>query len=262
MDPPAPETLMRALEQLNYLGALNDEGNMTSLGKRMSQMPLDPLLAKLLISSSDTYRCVNEMLTIVAMLNVPNVFIRPRDSAEAADREKSKFAHHDGDHLTLLNVFNTFKAKDMNTDWCWSSFLNFRALKSANDIREQLIKIMVTQKCSLESSPTTHPDYYTNIKKCILSGFFMQTALMQRAGHYLTLKDDQTVVMHPSSVIDHKPEWVLYNDFVLTSRNFIRTVLEIHPEWLFEVAPEYFALDDDFKQGEARRKLERVLQRI
>lgn len=121
---------------------------------------------------------------------------------------------------------------------------------------------MVTQKCSLESSPTTHPDYYTNIKKCILSGFFMQTALMQRAGHYLTLKDDQTVVIHPSTVIDHKPEWVLYNDFVLTSRNYIRTVLEIYPEWLFEVAPDYFALDDDFKQGEARRKLERVLQRM
>ena len=135
---------MRALEQLNYLGALNDEGDMTSLGKRMSSMPLDPLLAKLLLTASDKYRCVNEILTIVAMLNVPNVFIRPRDSAEAADREKSKFAHSDGDHLTLLNVFNTFKAKDMNPDWCWSSFLNFRALKSANDIREQLIKIMVT----------------------------------------------------------------------------------------------------------------------
>lgn len=68
--------------------------------------------------------------------------------------------------------------------------------------------------------------------------------------------------MHPSTVIDHKPEWVLYNEFVLTSRNYIRTVLEIHPEWLFEVAPEYFALDDDFRNGEARRKLERVLARI
>ena len=55
----------------------------------------------------------------------------------------------------------------------------------------------------------------------------MQTALLQRAGHYLTLKDDQTVVMHPSTVIDHKPDWVLYNEFVLTSRNYIRTVLEI-----------------------------------
>ena len=69
-------------------------------------------------------------------------------------------------------------------------------------------------------------------------------------------------MMHPSTVIDHKPEWVLYNEFVLTSRNYIRTVLEIYPEWLFEVAPDYFALDEDFRNGEARRKLERVLKRI
>ena len=68
--------------------------------------------------------------------------------------------------------------------------------------------------------------------------------------------------MHPSTVIDHKPEWVLYNEFVLTSRNYIRTVLEIYPEWLFEVAPDYFALDEDFRNGETRRKLERVVKRL
>jgi len=49
---------------------------------------------------------------------------------------------------------------------------------------------LVNQKCQLQSNPTSHPFYYQNIKKAILSGFFMQTALLQRAGHYLTLKDD------------------------------------------------------------------------
>jgi len=70
------------------------------------------------------------------------------------------------------------------------------------------------------------------------------------------------VIIHPSTVIDHKPEWVLYNEFVLTSRNYIRSVTEISPEWLFEVAPDYFTLDEDFKNGEARRKLERIYKRI
>ena len=114
----------------------------------------------------------------------------------------------------------------------------------------------------MESSPTTDPDYYTNIKKCILSGYFMQTALVSRAGHYLTVKDDQVVLIHPSTVLDNKPEWVLYNEFVLTSKNYIRTVTEFRAEWLFEVAPEYFELDDDFKQSEAKRKLERIYKRI
>ena len=50
----------------------------------------------------------------------------------------------------------------------------------------------------------------------------------------------------------------MYNEFVLTSKNYIRTVSEIKPEWLFEMSDEYFDLNE-FRQSEARRKLERVL---
>lgn len=78
MDPPAPETLMRALEELNYLGALSDEGELTKVGAMMSEFPLDPMLAKVVISA-EKFKCVNEAATIVAMLNVPNVFMRPKD---------------------------------------------------------------------------------------------------------------------------------------------------------------------------------------
>mmetsp|Transcript_13251 Transcript_13251/g.9340 ORF Transcript_13251/g.9340 Transcript_13251/m.9340 type:complete len:110 (+) Transcript_13251:1717-2046(+) len=109
---------------------------MTKLGERMAEFPLEPQLSKILIESATTYKCVNEALTIVSMLNVPNVFIRPRDQQEASDSAKSKFSHPDGDHLTLLNAFNMFKLKEMNTDWCWNHYLNYRALKQANDIRD------------------------------------------------------------------------------------------------------------------------------
>ena len=78
MDPPAPETLMRALEELNYLGAISDEGELTKVGAMMSEFPLDPILAKVVISS-ESFKCVNEAITIVAMLNAPNVFLRPKD---------------------------------------------------------------------------------------------------------------------------------------------------------------------------------------
>jgi pre-mRNA-splicing factor ATP-dependent RNA helicase DHX15/PRP43 len=95
----------------------------------MSEFPLDPVLAKVVLSASLNYSCAQEALAIVAMLNVPNVFVRPRDSANAADDAKKKFAHNDGDHLTLLNVFNSFKKQNMDADWCWKNFLNCRALK-------------------------------------------------------------------------------------------------------------------------------------
>mmetsp|Transcript_38966 Transcript_38966/g.51007 ORF Transcript_38966/g.51007 Transcript_38966/m.51007 type:complete len:121 (+) Transcript_38966:914-1276(+) len=119
---------------------------------------------------------------------------------------------------------------------------------------------MANQRCRLDSMPTSQDDYYTNIKKAVLSGFFMQTALLQRSGHYQTLKDDQVVMVHPSTVLDKKVDWVCYNEFVLTSRNYIRTVTAIKPEWLFEVAPAYFDLSE-FRSGETLRRLERVQKR-
>jgi pre-mRNA-splicing factor ATP-dependent RNA helicase DHX15/PRP43 len=79
MDPPAPETLMRALEQLNHLGAIDDEGDLTPLGSKMSEFPIDPMLAKILLSASQKYFCVHDALTLVACLSVPNIFMRPKD---------------------------------------------------------------------------------------------------------------------------------------------------------------------------------------
>ncbi len=66
------------------------------------------------------------------------------------------------------------------------------------------------------------------------------------------------VALHPSSVLERKAEWVIYHEFVLTSRNFIRSVTEIRPEWVFEVAPQYLEDLDDFPNCEAKRKLQRL----
>lgn len=76
----------------------------------------------------------------------------------------------------------------------------------------------------------------------------------------MTLKDDQVVLIHPSTVLDDKPHWLLYNEFVLTKKNYIRTLTTIKPEWLFEMSEDYFDLDE-FKNSEAKKKLERILQR-
>ena len=109
MDPPAPETLMRALELLNYLGALSDTGDLTEHGAMMSEFPLDPQLSAMLLNSPK-YKCAGEILSIAALLSVPNIFFRPRDNARAADDAKGQFVHSNGDHLTMLNCFHAFKS--------------------------------------------------------------------------------------------------------------------------------------------------------
>lgn len=369
MDPPAPETLMRALELLNYLGALDDDGNLTQVGALMSEFPLDPQLGKMLVTSPQ-FKCSNEALSITAMLSVPNVFMRPRDVQKQADEAKARFAHIDGDHLTLLNVYHAYKQSGDDAQWCYDHFINARAIKSAESVRSQLVRCLLhTHK--LHSFPCRHPhqplpllprlprpplypaparcaksltvavalsrrqtrimtrhglamvstdfnskEYYPNIQKSLCAGFFMQVAHLERTGHYLTVKDNQVrrlnrdlalasvahascasairhaslgwraqgrrkaacmfrrhwsgravsrsgpfcvlqmVHMHPSTSLDRKPEWVLYNEFVLTSKNFIRILTDIKGEWLVDLAAHYYDLSN-FPQCEARRVLER-----
>ncbi|CAG8437119.1 4210_t:CDS:2 [Diversispora eburnea] len=230
MDPPAPETLMRALELLNYLAALDDDGNLTPDGHLMAEFPLDPQLAKMLIESPK-YKCSNEILSIAALLSVPNVFLRPNDLKKQAEDAKGKFAHTDGDHLTLLNVYHAYKANINDPDWCYNNFLNGRTLKAADNVRQQLKRIM--ERCDEELVSTSFEDknYYTNIRQALTAGFFMQVAHLEKSGHYLTCKDNQVVQLHPSSSLGHQPEWVLYNEFVLTTKNYIRTVTEVKAEW-------------------------------
>ncbi len=60
-------------------------------------------------------------------------------AAKAADEAKQRFAHVDGDHLTLLNVYHAFKQAKEDPDWCYENFLNTRALKSADNVRSQLV---------------------------------------------------------------------------------------------------------------------------
>ena len=82
-------------------------------------------------------------------------------------------------------------------------------------------------------------------------GIAAQVAHLERTGHYLTVKDNQMVHLHPSTCLDHKPEWALYQEFVLTSRNYIRTITDIKGEWLADLAPHYYDLAN-FPAGEVR----------
>ncbi|CAB4021434.1 pre-mRNA-splicing factor ATP-dependent RNA helicase DHX15, partial [Paramuricea clavata] len=260
MDPPAPETLMRALELLNYLGALDDNGDLTELGSMMAEFPLDPQLAKMVIASCE-FNCSNEILSITAMLSVPQCFLRPNEAKKAADDAKMKFAHIDGDHLTLLNVYHAFKQNHEESQWCYDNFVQFRSLKSADNVRDQLVRIMDRFNLARRSTDFNSKDYYINIRKALVAGFFMQVAHLERSGHYLTVKDNQVVQLHPSTVLDHKPEWVLYNEFVLTTKNYIRTCTEVKPEWLVKVAPQYYDMRN-FPNCEAKRIMERVIERL
>ncbi|KAI0942400.1 DEAH-box ATP-dependent RNA helicase prp43 [Taiwanofungus camphoratus] len=256
VDAPAPETLMRALELLNFLAALDDDGNLTQLGAIMAEFPLDPQMAKMLIVSPE-FNCSNELLTIVAMLSVPNVWLRPPNLRKEADAAKALLSVPDGDHLTLLNVYNSYVQNMRDKNWAWHNYLSSRALTQADSVRGQLERTMERFDIDLVSTQDQRK-LYLNVRKALVCGYFMQVAHKEgEKGQYLTMKDNQVVSLHPSCGLDSQPDWVIFNEFVLTTKPYIRTVTDVRPEWLLEYAWNYFD-PSTLPDGETKRALLRV----
>jgi len=177
---------------------------------------------------SPKFICSNEILSITAILSIHNCFLRPKEAQEAAYAAKAQFAHIDGDHLTMLNVYHDYKQNNEDPTWCYNIFINTRALNSADNVREQLVCIMNRHNLKLCSTDFNSHDYYVNIRKARLAGDFLHAAEKERIGHYLTVKDNQIVHLHPSNCLDHQPEWVIYNGYVLTSINLRKPRTLIH----------------------------------
>lgn len=237
LDPPPHETLVLALEQLYALGALNHHGELTKAGRRMAEFPTDPMLAKMLLAS-EKYKCSEEVVTIAAMLSVnSSVFYRPKDKIIHADTARKNFFHHKGDHLTIMNLYNQWVASDYSVQWCYENFVQYRSMKRARDVREQLVSLM--ERVEIEMVTSLSDD--TNIRKAITSGYFYHIAKFSKGGHYKTVKHNQTVMIHPNSALfEDLPRWVIYHELVFTSKEFMRQVTEIESKWLLEVAPHYY----------------------
>ena len=192
LDPPPGETLMRALELLYALGALNDRGELTKLGRRMAEFPVDPMLSKAIISS-EKYSCTDEVrilspcaclcvltnfifkvLTIISMLSESgSLFYRPKDKKLHADQARQNFVRPGGDHFTLLNVWEQWAETNYSQQFCYEQFLQFKSLSRARDIRDQLAGLCERVEVVIQSNPNSND--ITAVQKAITSGYFYNT---------------------------------------------------------------------------------------
>lgn len=248
MDPPPKNLLTRALEELFNLEALDEDGYLTKLGMRMSQFPMEPTLSKALLAAV-TNNCSDDIITIISMLSVQNVFYRPKDKEREADDKKVKFYHPYGDHLTLLNVYRRWQQSNCTEQFCTLNYLHFRHLKRARDVRNQLVVIFNRFKLPVISSHGD-PDI---IRKSLVSGFFFNAAKRDSQVGYKTITGGTAVAIHPSSSLYGKEyEYVMYHSLVLTSREYMSQVTAIDPKWLIETAPHFYKVTDE--ESESRKK--------
>ncbi|CAM6129954.1 unnamed protein product [Calypogeia fissa] len=228
----------RAIIQIYALGALDKAVDFTKTGRRMSEFQLDPMLAKM-IMASEKYKCSEEIITICAMLSVGNsIFHRPKDKQVHADSARMNFhTGNVGDHIALLKVYDACNERSFSNQWCHENYIQVSSMKLARDIRDQLVGLLERLQIERISNSEDHEA----IKKAVTSGFFYHAARLQKNGSYLTLKSLQTATIHPSSGLSQVlPQWIVYHELFLTREAWLRQVIEIKPDWIVEVKPDYY----------------------
>jgi pre-mRNA-splicing factor ATP-dependent RNA helicase DHX38/PRP16 len=207
----------------------------------MAQLPMEPSLSKLLITSIE-HACSEEMLTIVSMLSVPTVFYRPKERQEESDAAREKFFVPESDHLTLLHVYNQWRHNGTSDAWCARHFLHAKALRRARDVREQLVHIIsTTQRLPIRSSGGD----WDIIRKCICSAYFPQAARVKGLGEYINLRSNVTMQLHPTSALyglGYLPDYVIYHELVLTSKQYMATVTAVDPAWLADFGGVFYSI--------------------
>ncbi|BFZ12702.1 hypothetical protein BsWGS_15741 [Bradybaena similaris] len=254
MDPPPEDNILNSMYQLWILGALDNTGALTSLGRNMVEFPLDPALSKMLIVSVDM-GCSADVLTIVSMLSVPAIFYRPKGREEDSDAAREKFMVPESDHLTFLNVYQQWKRNGYSSTWCNEHFIHAKAMRKVREVQSQLREIVEQQKMELISCGTE----WDVIRKCICSAYFHQAARLKGLGEYVNTRTGMPCHLHPTSALfgmGYTPDYIVYHELVMTSKEYMQCVTAVDGHWLAELGPMFYSIKDASKSRQERKRQE------
>ncbi|KAK7028817.1 Salivary acidic proline-rich phosphoprotein 1/2 [Paramarasmius palmivorus] len=241
MDRPDDDSVISALKTLFLIGALDQRGQITSLGKDMAAFPLEPVYSRALVASKE-YGCTEDVLDIISVLSASSkLYI---DSGAGEQREKvaearRKFQHRLGDHLTLLNVVRAYREEEgrpVKREWCKRQWVNERALVEAGEIRRQLEVVwgrLGGLSREKEGAGGEGEDKDEAIIKALGHGLVANTAFLQPDGTYKQTMGQATIKIHPSSSLcDRKAPTIVYDEVVYTNQVYARGVSVINKNFL------------------------------
>ena len=260
MDPPPEENIINSLYQLWILGALDNTGDLTQMGRRMVEFPLDPPLSKMLLFAHEHGGCSTEVLIVVSMLSVPSVFFRPKDGEEESDAAREKFFVPESDHLTLLNVYQRAKQYKFDAQWCTRHFIHSKGIRKAREVHAQLVDLMKQQKLV----PRSCGGSWDAVRKSICSAYFYNSSKIKGIGEYINMLSGIPSSLHPSSSLfglGYTPDYVCYHELISTSKEYMSCVTAVEGEWLAELGPMFFSVKESFETT-LRRRQEKKLEKI
>ncbi|KAI5288378.1 putative ATP-dependent RNA helicase dhr2 [Ascosphaera aggregata] len=237
---PPREALEKALLQLFNLHALGEDGRITSIGRQIAQLPLNAPLGRVLLAAAEYgHSVLLDVVDILSCLSVENIFIgtASEEKREEAEIVRRDLYRREGDHLTMLATVRGYAADNVDRKaWAEQHLVSHRAMQSVMDVRKQLIAHCRHAKLLPQEESFNNHDTSLNavpILQSFLAGFATNTARLQPDGSYRSVVGNQTVAIHPSSILfGRKVEAIMYNEFVFTNRSYARGVSAVQMDWV------------------------------
>jgi ATP-dependent helicase HrpA len=237
LEPPPARAVSQGYASLMELGALDEEKNLTELGRDMSALPLDPPLSRMIIEARREH-CLTEMLIIASGLCVTDMRVRPAEKKQEADNMHSRFTDPMSDFLFYLKLWNAAElgrkqSLSQRRKFCKTHFLSFTRMREWQDVHDQLHAIAMKSEGQKTPAKTV---VFDQLHRCILAGFLTNIAKKTEDNDYQVAKGRKAFLFPGSSLYKKKPDWIVCAEIVETSRVYGRTAAAINPLWCETIA--------------------------
>jgi ATP-dependent helicase HrpA len=233
VDPPDTRLINDGYRLLQELKAVDAERRVTSLGKQLSALPIDPRLARMLHAAGH-HRCLSEMLIIASFLGSQDPRERPSDAQQQADQQHAKFADTRSDFIAVLNLWNAFREQSNALSggqlrkWCREHFISFMRMREWQELHRQLSEIAGDLKLPVNDAPAQ----YADLHQAILTGFLGNIGALDERREYLGARGTRFVVAPGTPLASKPPKWIVAASLMETTRLFARMVAAIEPQWI------------------------------
>ena len=245
VDAPDKRHIQDGVKLLEELGAFEtvqtksgEKRRLTTIGRQLAQLPVDPRLAKMLLSAVD-FGSVYEVMIIVSALSIQDPRERPTDKQQASDEKHRRFADKKSDFLALLNLWNYVQeqqkelTKNQFRRQCQKDFLNYLRIREWQDIYQQIRLAVREMGLPINSEKAEYQQIHTALLSGLLSHIGLKEAEKQQ---YLGARNAHFAIFPNSVLFKKQPKWVMAAELVETSKLWGRMVAEIEPEWIEPLA--------------------------
>ena len=243
LDPPERRSINDGVQLLQELGAFDAFGEITDIGRRLAQLPLDPRLGRMILQA-DTEGCLGEVLVIAAALSIPDPRERPAGREEAARAKHARFADEHSDFLSYLNLWRYLKGqrKALSSSafrrQCREEFLHYLRIREWQDLAGQLRSIAAGIGLKSAQEPDgAEPADPARVHAALVAGLLSHIGLREGDSRDYTGARNARFVLAPGSALTKRPpRWIVVADLVETSRLYGRTAARIEPETVERIA--------------------------